>query len=302
MNLGARGVLGLVWLLHWLPLPLLAALGVGLGRVLHAGAGSRRRIALRNLELCLPDKPLPEREAIVRRHFEWLGRSLLERGLLWYASPARLKRLIEIEGDIGYAERSGRPAMWLVPHFIGMDVAGTASQLFQRRMVATIYQSQSNPVFDRAIRRGRLRFNQGEVFSRHDSALPLVRAIKRGFIFFNLPDMDFGLRDAAFVPFFGVMASTLLAPSRLARSLHMTVQPVVTEILPGGQGYRVRFGDPWDHWPSDDPVADARRMNEWIEREIERCPSQYLWVHKRFKTRPPTEPALYHDAGTGPDV
>ena len=219
---------------------------------------------------------------------------MLERGLLWYASPERLKRLIHVEGDIGYGDRHPDQAlMWLVPHFIGMDVAGTASQLCQRRKVATIYQSQSNAVFDAAIRSGRLRFDQGEVFSRHDSALPLVRAIKRGFIFFNLPDMDFGLRDAAFVPFFGVSASTLLAPSRMARSLRMAVQPVVTEILPGGQGYRVRFGEPWTDWPSDDPLADARRMNAWIEDEIRRNPSQYLWVHKRFKTRPAGEASLY---------
>jgi KDO2-lipid IV(A) lauroyltransferase len=244
--------------------------------------------------LCLPDRPLAERQDIVRRHFEWFGRTVLERGLLWYASPARLKRLIHVEGDIGYGDRHPDQAvMWLVPHFIGMDVAGTASQLYQRRNVATIYQSQSNPVFDAAIRSGRLRFGQGDVFSRHDSALPLVRAIKRGFIFFNLPDMDFGLRDAAFVPFFGVSASTLLAPSRMARSLRMAVQPVVTEILPGGGGYRVRFGEPWTDWPSDDPLADARRMNAWIEDEIRRNPSQYLWVHKRFKTRPAGEGPLY---------
>lgn len=293
-RLGAWLLLALVWLLHWLPLPVLAALGVGLGRVLHGLAGSRRRIALRNLELCLPGLPLAERQAIVRRHFEWFARSFLERGLLWHASPERLKRLIRVEGDIGWGERHpDRALMWLVPHFIGMDVAGTASQLYQRRHVATIYQTQSNAVFDAAIRRGRLRFDQGEVFSRHDSALPLVRAIKRGMIFFNLPDMDFGLRDAAFVPFFGVPASTLLAPSRMARSLKMVVQPVVTEILPGGQGYVVRFGDPWAHWPTDDPEADAKRMNAWIEQEILRCPSQYLWVHKRFKTRPPGDGSLY---------
>ncbi len=291
---GAHLVLAVVWLLHWLPLPLLAALGVGLGRLLHALAGSRRRIALRNLELCLPELPIDERRAIVRRHFEWFGRSALERGLLWHASPARLKRLIRVEGDIGWGDRHpDRAVMWLVPHFIGMDVAGTASQLFQRRKVATIYQAQSNPVFDKAIRDGRYRFGQGDAFSRHDSALPLVRAIKRGYIFFNLPDMDFGLRDAAFVPFFGVQASTLLAPSRMARSLSMTVQPVVSEVLPGGRGYVVRFGEPWTHWPSGDDLADARQMNAWIETEIRRNPSQYLWVHKRFKTRPPGEPSLY---------
>ncbi|MCA0240563.1 MAG: lipid A biosynthesis acyltransferase [Proteobacteria bacterium] len=293
-HLGARFVLALVWLLHWLPLPLLAAIGVVLGRLLYRLAGSRRRIALRNLELCLPELPPAERRAIARRCFEWFVRSALERGLLWYASPARLRRLIRVEGDIGWGDRHpDRAVMWLVPHFVGMDVAGTASQLYQARQVATIYQAQSNPVFDQAIRRGRYRFGQGAAFSRHESALPLVRAIKRGFIFFNLPDMDFGLRDAAFVPFFGVPAATLLAPSRMARSLNMTVQPVVTEILPGGRGYVVRFGEPWDHWPGDDDLADARRMNEWIEAEIRRNPSQYLWVHKRFKTRPPGEPSLY---------
>ena len=293
MTFAARALLAVVWLLHWLPLPLLAAVGRALGRLLHLLGRDRREVALRNLALCMPEMAPAEREALVREHFQWLGRSLLERGLLWYASPARLKRLIHVEGDVHLAERSERPVMWLVPHFIGMDVAGTASQLFQRRRVATIYQSQSNAVLDAAMRAGRLRFGVGEVFSRHESALPLVRAVKKGAAFFNLPDMDFGPRDAAFVPFFGVPAATLLAPSRLARSLKMVVQPVVAETLPGGQGYRVRFLPAWDDWPSADPEADARRMNAWIESEIRRCPAQYLWVHKRFKTRPEGQPPVY---------
>ena len=114
-----------------------------------------------------------------------------------------------------------------------------------------------------------------------------------GAAFFNLPDMDFGLRDASFVPFFGVPAATLLAPSRMARALGMTVQPVVAEMLPGGAGYRVRFLEPWTTFPSDDALADAAAMNRWIESEIRRNPAQYLWVHRRFKTRPPGEPSLY---------
>jgi KDO2-lipid IV(A) lauroyltransferase len=293
MSAAARILLALVWLLHWLPLPLLAVLGRAVGALLHRFGRARREVALRNVELCLPELGAREREALVREHFRWLGRSLLERGLLWYASPARLKRLIHVEGDVKFAETSERPVMWLVPHFMALDVAGAATQLFQTRWVASIYQAQSNPVLDAAMRAGRLRFGQGEVFSRHESALPLVRAVKRGAAFFNLPDMDFGPRDAAFVPFFGVPAATLLAPSRLARSLKMAVQPVVAEALPGGQGYRVRFLPAWTDWPSDDAEADARRMNEWIATEIRRCPAQYLWVHKRFKTRPPGEGPLY---------
>ncbi|HSI60942.1 MAG TPA: lipid A biosynthesis acyltransferase [Ideonella sp.] len=286
-------LLAALWALHWLPLGLQAALGRGLGWLLYRLGGSRRRIARRNLTLCMPQLASAEREALVREHFGWLGRSLLERGLLWYASPERLKRLIHIEGDVGFAERHEGAVMWLVPHFVALDVAGAASQLFQKRWVGSIYQRQSNRIFDVAMRHGRLRHKGGEVFQRQDTALPLVRAIKRGAVFFNLPDMDFGLREAAFVPFFGVPAATLLAPARMAASLKMTVQPVVAEMLPGGQGYRVRFLPPWTDYPTGDALVDTRHINAWIESEVLRNPAQYLWVHRRFKTRPPGEPKLY---------
>ena len=292
-TLASRAVLALLWGVQGLPLGLQAALGRGLGALLHALARSRRHIALRNLELCFPEWTEERRQALVREHFRWLGRSIVERGLLWHAPVARLKRLIKVEGDVHLAERSERPVMWLVPHFMGLDVAGVATQIYQTQQVASIYQEQSNPVMDAAIRRGRLRFNQGDVFPRSDSARPLLRAIRQRWAFFNLPDMDFGLRDAAFVPFFGVPAATLLAPSRMARALGMVVQPVVAEILPGGRGYVVRFGEPWRDFPTDDALADTARMNRWIEDEIRRNPAQYLWVHKRFKTRPEGARGLY---------
>jgi Kdo2-lipid IVA lauroyltransferase/acyltransferase len=291
--LGARILLALLWLLHCLPLGVQAALGLGLGRLLYAAAGARRRVAMRNLELCFPEQPLAAREALAREHFRWLGRSILERGLLWYASPARLKRLIHVEGDVTLAERSERPVMWLVPHFMALDVAGAAVLLFQKRKGISIYQEQTDAVMDAAIRRGRLRLGNAEIFPRDDSGKALFRAIRRGDAFFNLPDMDFGERDAAFVPFFGVPAATLLAPSRLARALNMVVQPVVAETLPGGAGYRVRFLPPWDDFPTDDARADTAAMNRWIEAEIRRLPAQYLWVHKRFKTRPAGDAPLY---------
>jgi KDO2-lipid IV(A) lauroyltransferase len=288
-----RALLAFLWLFHWLPLPLQAACGSVFGRLGWYLVASRRRVALRNLALCFPELSAAERERLAREHFRWLGRSLLERGLLWYASPGRLRRLIHVEGDVHLAERSDRPVQWLAPHFMGLDVAGASVLLFQKRKGISIYQQQSDPVMDRALRRGRLRLGNAEIFSRDEAGKALFRAIRRGDGFFNLPDMDFGTRDAAFVPFFGVPAVTLLAPSRLAKALNMVVQPVVAEILPGGRGYRVRYEAPWTGFPSDDPVADAARMNRWIEEEIRRNPAQYLWVHRRFKTRPPGEPSLY---------
>jgi KDO2-lipid IV(A) lauroyltransferase len=297
--LGARILLAVLWLLHWLPLGLQAAIGRGFGGLLHALARSRRRIALRNVELCFPEKSATERSALVREHFRWLGRSIVERGLLWYASPERLRRLIHVEGDVTLAERSERPVMWLVPHFMGLDVAGVSVLLFQTRKGVSIYQEQSNAVMDVALRRGRLRLGNAEIFSRTDAAKPLLRAIRRGDAFFNLPDMDFGERDAAFVPFFGIPAATLLAPSRLASAMNMVVQPVVADMLPGGQGYRVRFLDAWSDFPTADALADTAAVNRWIESQIRLNPAQYLWVHKRFKTRPAGEPSLYADKGDG---
>ena len=291
--MGARILLGLLWSLHWLPLGVQAVLGTTLGRLGYRLVRSRRKVALRNLELCFPEMSPAERERLAKEHFRWLGRSLLERGLLWYASPARLRRLIRVEGEIDLADRSEKPVMWLAPHFMGLDVAGVSTQLFQKTKVVSIYQRQSDPVVDRALRHGRLRFGNAEIFARDDAGRALVRAIRRGDAFFNLPDMDFGTRDAAFVPFFGIEATTLLAPSRMARALDMVVQPVLAEILPGGAGYRVRFQAPWTDFPTDDAVADSARMNRWIEREIRANPAQYLWVHRRFKTRPPGEPPLY---------
>ena len=293
-----HALLALLWLLHWLPLGLQAVVGSALGRALYTLARERRRISARNIQLCMPELTAEQRRALLRDHFRWLGRSAVERALLWYGRPQRLRRLIHVEGDVHLAERSDRPVMWLVPHFVALDVAGMATQLFQTRPVASIYQPQSNPVFEAAMRRGRMRFGRGELFARADTARPLLRAIRRGHAFFNLPDMDFGLKDAAFVPFFGVPAATLLAPSRMARALNMVVQPVVAQILPGGQGYRVQFLPPWTDWPTDDPLADTRRMNEWIEAAVRADPAQYLWVHKRFKTRPAGEPDLYQ--GTRP--
>ena len=291
--MSARFLLAALWLFHWLPLATQALLGRGLGRLLYLLATRRRSIARRNLALCFPDRSPAQREQLAREHFEWLGRSLLERGLLWFASPARLKRLIHVEGDVGLAERSARPVMWLVPHFMALDVAGVAVLLFQKRKGISIYQQQSDPVLDAAIRRGRLRLGNAEIFPRHGSGSALFRAIRRGDAFFNLPDMDFGERDAAFVPFFGVPAATLLAPSRLARALNMVVQPVLAETLPGGQGYRVRFMPAWTEFPSDDALADTAALNRWIEAQIRVHPAQYLWVHKRFKTRPAGTDSVY---------
>jgi KDO2-lipid IV(A) lauroyltransferase len=293
MNLGARLAIALLWLVHWLPASWQSGLGAAVGALAWRIARSRRRVALRNLELCLPEIDATARKRLAREHFRWLGRSLVERGLLWYAPRERLMSLMQVEGDVHFAERSQAPVMWLVPHFMALEAAATAIQLFQQQRGATIYQRQSNPVFDAALRAGRERFGNSVLFSRQDSAKPLIRAIRQDKLgFFNLPDMDFGRKESEFVPFFGVSAATIVAPARMARMLGMVLQPVVAQMREGG-GWRVVVHPPWQGWPTGDALADTQRLNEWIEAEVRRHPAQYLWVHKRFKTRPRGEADLY---------
>jgi len=167
-GLTARAGLVLLWLLHWLPLPVLAPLGRALGTLLWGLAGDRRRIALRNLELCFPEKTPAERRRLAFEHFQYLGRSLLERSLLWHASPERLRRLIHVEGPVGFADAHAGPVMWLAPHFLGLDVAAVGIQLHVARPGCSIYQTQSNPVIDAALRRARLRFGGSLAFSRRE--------------------------------------------------------------------------------------------------------------------------------------
>lgn len=297
MYLGTRFFLLVLWLLHWLPLCILSRIGMFLGRLGYHVAKSRRHIAARNIALCFPELSAQEQKKIVLEHFQWLVRSTLEHGILFYASPKRLNRLIQIEGNPKYAdENPQQQVMWLVPHFVGLDIAAIAGQLHQDRPAASIYQAQSNPIMDKAIRDSRVRLGLGKtaIFTRQQGLVPVMRAIRRkGLAFFNLPDQDFGMQDAEFVPFFNIQAATLTAPSRIAQTLHMKIVPIVAHMLPGGQGYKVIFHPPLENIPTDDAYADTLHINQFIEQEIRKCPAQYLWVHRRFKTRPPGEASLY---------
>ncbi len=289
----SRVLVAVLWLLHFLPLALLARLGHALGVALFAFAGRRRHIVLVNLGLCFPELSAAQREDLARAHFKILGRSLLERSLLWWASRERLARLTRVEGAerIGELSAAGRPVLMLTPHFVGLDAGGIG--IAMRYDSASIYAEQSDPVFDRLLYRGRRRFGDQLLLSRQDSVRASIKAMKAGRPLYYLPDMDFGARDSIFVPFFGVPAATIPGLSRLARLADAAVVPVITRILPGGQGYVVTVGEPWTDFPTADIVADTRRMNAWIEDAVRTMPEQYYWVHRRFKTRPAGEARPY---------
>ena len=286
-----RLALALMWLLHFLPLSWLAPLGIGFGRLLFTLAGERRRVALINLRLCFPAMSEAARIDLARRHFEAFGRSFLERGLLWWASPTRLKQLVRIEGLENFQALAGRPVILLVPHFIGLDMGGTRIML--EFNIVSIYANQKNLLFNAALLKGRSRFGGSTLLSRQEGTRKAIKAMRAGKPFYYLPDMDYGERDTIFVPFFGVPAATITGLSRLARISGAAVLPVITRMLPGGAGYVVEIEAAWQDFPGTSIAADTRRMNAFIEDEISRMPEQYLWLHKRFKTRPAGEKSPY---------
>lgn len=282
----SRLVVVLLWLLHLLPLPVLSAIGRGFGLLLYQFGSRRRPIVLVNLALCFPEKSEVQREQLAKAHFQVLGRSMLERGLLWWASRERLSRLIRVEGEekIQALLDAKRPVMLLAPHFVGLDAGGVA--ITMRFDIVSIYAVQNEAVFDHLILKGRSRFGKQLLLSRRDGARSSIKAMKSGRPFYYLPDMDLRGRDSIFAPFFGIQASTVTALPRLARLAGAVVVPCATRMLPGGQGYVVEVGDPWTDYPTDDVEADTRRMNLWIEATARTMPEQYYWVHRRFKTRP----------------
>lgn len=283
----------LFWLLHWLPLGAQARIGAAVGELLYRFAGRRRHIVNVNLRLCFPGMDEAARARIARAHFHALGRSMLERGLLWWASEARLKGMIRLEGreHVDALIAAGRPVLLLAPHFLGLDMGG--ARFAMEFDSVSVYARQNNPVFDRWLFHGRSRFGDQLLLSRQDGVRGTVKAMKAGRPFYYLPDMDYGREDSIFVPFFGVPAATITGLSRLSRLARAAVVPCVTEMLPGGQGYVTRLGEPWADFPTADVEADTLRMNQWIESVVRTMPEQYYWVHRRFKTRPPGEKRPY---------
>lgn len=286
-----RGLLRMLRGLSLLPLGILRPLGGLLGTLVWWLAVPRRRVTLINLRMCFPHWTERECRSVGREHFQWFTRSILERFIMWYGEPERIRRLVSIECESIFREYLGRPMIILVPHFVGLDAGGI--RLSMESGFVTMYQRQKNPVLDAAMLAARRRFSDGVVLSRQQGVRSAVRLIREGLPFYYLPDLDLGARDAIFVPFFGVPAATVTATARLAAMTGAVVLPFVIQMTPGG--YVGRFYPPWQDFPGDDIEAATRRMNAFIEDRVREAPAQYLWSHKRFKTRPPGEPSFYAD-------
>jgi KDO2-lipid IV(A) lauroyltransferase len=286
----SRLVFGFMWVVRFLPFRAVAAIGEALGSVLYWLIAERRRVTRVNLAKCFPHLPEREREAIARAHFRAFVRSLLDRGILWWSPPERVERLVALEGFEHLQALAGERIVLLAPHFLGLDAGGVRLAKQWPRM-ASMYSRQKDPLFDRLLQRGRLRFG-GKLYARQAGIRKVLKSVQSGESFYYLPDMDFGPKASVFVPFFGVPAATTVGLSYIARITGARVVPCVTRMLDDGR-YVARLYPAWSDFPSGDDVADARRMLAFIEERVREMPEQYLWMHKRFKTRPEGEEKFY---------
>ena len=288
----ARLVIGLMYVFAWLPLPLLRALGWLLGQVLFVLVAPRRKVVLRNLELCFPEVAPARRKRWARQSFVYFCQTWMDRGWVWLRSPEVVRRRIRLDGaleHLGDTEDCG--TILFTPHFYGLDAAGTRLALETTRTVTSIYTTQPNAGIDAWMKASRARFGDVHMLNRRDGIRPIVAALRKKGILFLLPDMNFGPEESIFVPFFGVAAATVPSLSRFAQLGRARVVPVVAQVTP--TGYHVRMLPAWENFPSGDATADTARMNEQLEGWIREMPAQYFWVHKRFKTRPPGESPVY---------
>jgi KDO2-lipid IV(A) lauroyltransferase len=267
-----------------------ARLGRWIGNLLWTLAAPRRRITLTNLRLCFPSLSEAEREALGRRTFHNIARALVDHGVLAKVSREDFDRYVRIEGAQHLTDTANRPLILIAPHFVGLDAGGLAVNTLVRGV--SIFARSRNPEWDRWLLDIRNRFNAPLLIQREGFDLrAAVRALKEGLPFYYLPDQDPGDRNGVFVPFFGIDAATLPMVPRLAKMAGAKVVMCVTEMTP--EGYVFHIDAPLADYPSGNVEADTARMNAEIERWARRLPDQYLWTHKRFKTRPKGQPGVY---------
>lgn len=282
----------LLRILVFLPLPVLALLGQGIGLMFYYLGSARRKIAERNITACFPEKSLKECQRINRAHFKYAGQMVLTLPLNWWSSDKRFNGWISQRNREIYdkALQGDKNIILLAPHFVALEVAGV--YLSQERPMASMYQYSKNTLVDEVVRQGRLRFG-GELVERKGPLRKLLRLINSGYPFIYLPDQDAG-RKGVFVPFFHELASTIPMLANFARFTDSVVIPIRTEIKPWGRGYEIVFNEPMENFPVGDQILDTTSMNQVIEKMVRENPEQYFWAHKRFKTRPKGEAKFYN--------
>ena len=285
--------LGVLWLVVQLPYKVQLCIGRVLGGLMYRVAGDRRRIAARNLELCFPEKTAAERERLLKDNFASTGIAFFEMAMSWWWSKPRLAKLAHVEGleHLEQAQQEGKGVILMAFHFTTLEIG--AALLGQMHTIDGMYREHNNPLFDFIQRRGRERHNADSLAVERDDVRGMLKLLRSGRAIWYAPDQDYGAKQSIFVPLFGIPAATVTATSKFAKLGKALVVPFTQQRLADGSGYKLVIHAPLSDFPGESDEADCLRINQWVERAIRECPEQYLWAHRRFKTRPPGDHKLY---------
>ena len=283
--------IGAIRLLACLPRSWLMAGGRLLGWLAASVFGDRRTIAARNLELCFPQLEPAARAALLERNLRDSGLMLAEFTLAWMGSAAKIARIpVTFEGlqHLAAAREARRGVLLVGAHFSHLELC--ARLVSQQIPIAGMYRVHDDDAFEWAIKRARLRY--ADAMYTKDELRASVRHLRDGGTLWYAPDQDMRGKDSTFAPFFGIPAATITATHHLARLSGALVIPFFHRRR-DDDGYAIRLEPPLADFPGYDVAADTARINACIERMVVEAPAQYLWMHKRFKTRPPGDVYIY---------
>ncbi|WP_201315028.1 LpxL/LpxP family Kdo(2)-lipid IV(A) lauroyl/palmitoleoyl acyltransferase [Dyella sp. EPa41] len=283
---------GVVWLIARLPRPWLMGLGRFLGQLVQRVPSPRRHIAEANIALCFPSLPKAEQAELVNAHLRDIGLMMVEFALGWMGSERAIADVpVTVEGleHLEAARSQGKGVLLVGGHFSHLELC--ARLVSQRIRISGMYRKMDSAAFEWAVLRARLDY--AEAMFDKDDIRGTVKYLRNGGTLWYAPDQDMRSKDNVFVPFFGIPAATITATHHLARLSGALVIPFFHRRLPGNAGYALRLGAPLQDFPSRDPLEDTARVNTCIEDMVRAAPEQYLWVHKRFKTRPEGSPSVY---------
>lgn len=286
--------IGFLYLLVLLPYPIIYQLGKSLGLLSMKLIGKRKETAKQNLKLCFPDKSQQERDALLRDNFISTGLAIFETGMAWFWSDKRLAKHSSIVGDdyITKVQQSGQGVLLIGIHFLTLELG--ARILGMSHPGVGVYRPNDNLVMDYVQLKGRLKSNK-YMLDRYNTK-GMIRALKNGELLWYAPDHDYGPKNSVFAPLFSVEKAATTIGTRILVKLG---QPAIIPFTPKREKkghYIVDVTPVLEGYPIDDDVLAATFMNKAIEHEILKAPEQYMWLHRRFKTRPKGEAPLYTDS------
>ena len=273
----------------FIPFRIQVIIGKSIGRLMHPFMHKLRSTAYSNISHCFPDKKQNQVNLLVRRHFEAIGVSFFETANAYYGSDNKIKKLLTINNEkfLSDAIKHEGGIILLCSHFMPLMLGSRA--LLLKHTIANIYRPQNNKLFDQVMVKGYKK--NGAVMIKSTDTRSIIKAINNSLPIWYAPDQDLGKANSVFAPLFGIQTATASATARLAKNNNTRVIPY--SFIRTKNGYLMSFEKPISNYPSEDPIKDATITNQILEKQIGKTPEQYLWIHRRFKTRPSDEKNFY---------